>query len=140
RVTPFSQCSSHAAPTGPYSIPKPQAGNDTPFLEGLTAGTQQVSASPVAAGPSQADIGRELPANLVAQAQGKVQLAQSTANAKLRHGIKVVVQFQARLQNQTLREQQFVLHFKSRREIALLTDKRCQVGLEPVRRQTLDAE
>src|SRR6516225_10172053 len=87
-----------------------------------------------------ADIGREFPAELVAQAQAGIDVGKTGADQPCRIGLTVDIELHLRLQDEALREQNVVGGLELGGEMALAADKASDLEVEEVRGKALNAE
>src|SRR3546814_18553832 len=90
--------------------------------------------------PVHADVGRKLPADLVAQAQTELHIGDAAADSTLRIILAVQVDLGFRLQDQPLGEQQLVLGPQARSRTACCADIAGGFKFKPVRRPSLHPE
>ena len=90
--------------------------------------------------PGNAYIGRYLAADLVAQAQPQLDCAEPRADAQCRDVLRCSLQLQPGLQDEALGEEQLVFCLEAGGQIAMVAHEGGCIHLEPLWRQTLDAQ
>src|SRR5262249_22820567 len=87
-----------------------------------------------------ADVGRELPAEFVAQSEAGIDVGEAGAGQAGRVRLAVNVELDLRLQDQPLRDQKIVGSFQLGAEMALAAHEAGQFQIEKIRGEALDAE
>ena len=82
---------------------------------------------------SDAEIRGKLAFDLVTQAGTHLDRAQSAAHVYARHILKRDINLSSGLQDETLGEQDLVLHLGARRDITYVAEKECRIQLEHIR-------
>src|SRR6267142_3234351 len=120
--------------------PRAQARNELHIARVAAGFPQAVCGCAETARPNDSDVGRKLPPHFVTKTQADLEIGQ--AGAQLTRGVCFAVQigFAFRLQDQPLREEQFVFRLEPHGRAPLLTDIKRRLGVEPIRRETLDTD
>ncbi len=121
------------------SEPNAQARHDREGAR-ILAGRQQVGGVADGLAPGDADIGRELAPDLVAQTQADFVVRDTGAEIELCDILRLCGNLEARLQDQTLGQELVVLDLEIARDVAVLAD--VEVGLDagPVGVEPLEAQ
>ena len=120
--------------------PEPDAGHRGDRASFATAGTGEACSISKPARPRQAHAWRELAPHFIAQPQAIFEVGQAGAGRMLWVAFAVKVCAQLRLEDQALREQDFIAYVEAGRDCASGTLVSGGLGLEPIRRQPLHAK
>src|SRR5690606_31808845 len=122
------------------SEPEADAGDPAMLAGFMACGFDEIGGVAETARPDVANVGREARAEFVAQTQAETGVTQALAEAVVFVVAAVEVGFQLRLQDEAVREQDFVFAFHASSQAAGGADVAGGFELELVRRQALHAD
>jgi hypothetical protein len=121
-------------------VPDTQPADERHVGHVLSRLSREVGALAEALVPGDADVGSELAPELVADPGAQLEVADTGADAELRHVLYRELYLDARLQDGTLGEEQLIFSLQLGGDIAVLAHVERRLELEPVRREPLEAE
>src|SRR5690606_29481778 len=134
------RCTSFACSVDDWSEPDPDARDNPGVLDVPGLRATLIRGSAVGALPDHADIGRELPMELVAQPETGFDRAQPAANSDRRIVLAPGFALDQPLADQPVGEQHLVLGFRADPDLARVAHVGGCLDLEPVRGKTDDAK
>src|SRR3990172_7684764 len=126
--------------TGGTSEPETHAGNPACFGSLFAGGAREIRALAELARPLDTDIGRDLARDFIAQTQAGRAIRQAAADIPRLVASAVPVDLHTRLQDEPLREQEFVLHPQAQRGSSVVAHVGGRIDFEPVGCEALNTE
>src|SRR5688572_14113790 len=117
------------------SEPGSQAHNDTGVMNLATGRAYEICRPAKARLETDANVGRELPANVVAQSQADLRRGESRASVGFRNVLGCEREFHPWLQYEALCESQIVAALEPREGISVLRQEQRAFNIKPVRKK-----
>src|SRR3569833_1478660 len=122
------------------SKPEAQSRDKLRILGVFTCGTYEIRRPPELACPFDSDIGSNLTREFITQTQTSGRVGEATTDISRRVLLSIQIHFDARLQDELLRQQHFVLSTQAQRGPSAVYRIGGCIDVEPVGRQPLNAE